>query len=81
MTTTRTTKSHSELMAAQPQMVTTYGKMGSIGIGYLLAGQVWRTTGSALCILATDDIDPMVRYDIDGGAGYHQAVRQLFGGR
>ncbi len=66
---------HSEAIKGIP--VTTYNSAGGIGFGYLVNGSVWKTTGSAYAVDATQDVFPMVSYVEDNGEGYRKATRGL----
>ena len=61
------------------EIVTTYSDC-SIGIGYLQPdGEVFVTTGSCYAKNAKNDIQPMVRFECDNGAGYRSEVRRIVG--
>ena len=65
--------------ARKGEMVTTHVKYGGIGLGYLVDGVVYKTTGSAYAIRADADVCPMVSFDRDGGAGYRAEVKRVVG--
>lgn len=65
--------------ARKGEMVTTYSEHGGIGIGYLVDGTVYETTGSFYAIDATCSVQPMTRYERDNGNGYNNAVKRLCG--
>jgi len=49
----------------------------SIGVGYLVDGEVWKPSGSYWAVKASEDIFPMTRFERDNGEGYLEAVRSL----
>lgn len=63
--------------AKQSEKVTTVNSLDGLGIGYLFNGRVWVTTGTVFCILATEDVFPMVDYYRDGGNAYMERARGL----
>lgn len=52
------------------QVVTTVLQHGGLGLGYLMDGQVYVTTGNGGVILAADDVFGTENYYADGGAAY-----------
>jgi len=62
-------------VAVLGEQVTTIGKFGNLGIGYLVDGVVYKTTGSFWAIDARKDLFPMVSYIQDGGQEYLEAAR------
>ena len=65
---------HSEATAGE--QVTTYGQ-GATGIGYLVDGVVYKTTGSYYAVDATTMFPRMERYERDGGKGYIAKIRSF----
>lgn len=61
------------------EMVTTINRLGGIGIGYLVEGQVWKTTGSYWAVKAEDDVFGMTQYHQDGGRMYRQQAEKILG--
>lgn len=60
------------------EMVTTYALEGkAVGVGYLVNGSVFITTGSYWAIRSDLDVFPMERFERDGGAGYLAKVRGI----
>ena len=64
---------HSDAKAGE--QVTTYNNRGGVGLGYLVDGTVYRTTGSYWAIEAAKDVFPMIRYERDAGQGYIDTFR------
>lgn len=63
---------HSE--ALKGEIVTVKTKFGGTGIGYLVDGVVYVTTGSYWAIDARKNVRPMEHFERDGGAGYRKAL-------
>lgn len=61
------------------EIVTTEVRYGGIGIGYLLNGQVYVTTGNGGVVEAENDVNGLVGFARDGGEGYHAKARMIMG--
>ena len=65
--------------AIQGEKVTTHLEHNGIGLGYLVAGEVYKTTGSYYAVNAKNDVFKMVSFDRDNGNGYFNKCRNLTG--
>ena len=54
-------------------MATTYGRLGSIGLGHVINGQLYISGGNGRYCPDVQDL----QYKADGGAGYRAAVASL----
>ena len=66
---------HSDVVKGE--QVTTHGTHGSTGIGYLIDGVVYKTTGSYWAIDAKADVFPMQSFDRDNGRGYLNKIKNM----
>lgn len=73
----KTIKTHTEVIKGEK--VTTHLKYDGIGLGYLIDGEVYKTTGSYYAVNAKDDVIPMLSYDQDNGDGYLAKCRNITG--
>ena len=62
------------------EVVTTIDRLRGHGIGYLIDGQVWITTGSYWAVKAEDDVFGLAKYYRDGGEAYRAKVKAVLGG-
>lgn len=62
--------------AREGEPVTTYNRLGGIGIGYLIEERVYRPTGSYYAIEAEKDVFGMTRYERDGGEEYMKRFKK-----
>jgi hypothetical protein len=65
--------------ARKGEVVTTTNRYGGLEIGYLIAGQVWQTTGTFHAVKAEDNVLGMIEYTRDEGASYMAKARSLIG--
>jgi len=63
--------------ARKGEKVTTHLDLNGTGMGYLVDGIVYVTTGSYWAMDATKDFLPMLSFDRDGGRGYLNKARTL----
>jgi len=64
-------------MARQGERVTIINRHGGVGIGFLVDGQVWVTTGSVYAVRAEDDVCGINEFIQDGGKHYFEQVNRL----
>lgn len=65
--------------AIKGQVVTTICSRGGTGIGYLVDGEVYKTTGSYFAKNAKDGPFPMIGFVEDGGHLYRNKVSDILG--
>ena len=65
--------------ARKGEVVTTVDRLGGIGTGYLIDGQVWATTGSYWAVKAENDVFGLAEYHRDNGRGYLSKIREVMG--
>jgi len=64
--------------AEQGELVTTFCKLGGVGVGRLIDGEVYKSDGNGFFSLVKNDAFGLDRFERDGGAGYRNRVRELF---
>lgn len=67
--------------ARKGELVTTTVKYDGIGLGYLVDGEVFVSTGNGFAVHGSLDVFPVISYDRDGGEGYYAKARKLTGWR
>jgi hypothetical protein len=63
----------------QYPQVTTIDNIGGYGIGYLIEGEVWVTTGSYWACEAKKDVFGLASYIEDNGEAYLAKIKGIFG--
>lgn len=67
-------------LAETGKLVTTISKIGGVGLGRYLNGEVYYSMGNGFYNLSKNGMGGLKRFIQDGGEGYMKAVRGLFGG-
>jgi hypothetical protein len=68
-----------KILRESGELVTTQVCFGGLGLGYLLDGQVYITTGTAYTIKAKDGPMGLEGYLRDGGSAYRAKARAMLG--
>lgn len=68
----------SESATAEP--ITTVGKYGNLGIGYLVNGVAYKKTGTVYLVRADLDVFGLTEIYRDGGKAYYDKAKKMIGG-
>ena len=66
-------------VAEQGERVTTHNKFGGMGLGYIVDGIVYMSSGNGWYQNAETNVFPLDTYDHDNGDGYLNQARKLTG--